>query len=199
MDPSYAPYDPTNPGGNLDYTTNTTDPTNNPIVADPYNVGAPVTDPGATLGDPPTANIPSSSSTASANPNLLAQLASALGGATGANAGLVQQLLGAGSSLLGSTLSSNAAKSAAGTYAGETNYQPYSVSTPGASATYNGTTGTAGLSAPNTAINSGLQGLATTATNALGNSVAPSMAGLNTATTTANAADGSYTESAHDI
>lgn len=63
--------------------------------------------------------------------NLLGSLASLLGGSNGGGLSpqLLSQLLGAGSSLIGGSLSSNAAKSAASTFQQEAMYNPYGTNT----------------------------------------------------------------------
>jgi hypothetical protein len=99
--------------------------------------------------------------------NLLSSLASMLGGSTGMSPSLLSQLLGMGSSALGGSLSSSAAKSAAGTFQNETMYKPYGTqTTDGTTAFNNGQLQTSLSPGAQANVNS-LNGLAQSSANGL--------------------------------
>jgi hypothetical protein len=101
------------------------------------------------------------------NGSLLSQLASALGGGGGGNSALLSQLLGLGATTAGGALNSAAAKSAAGTYAGQTAFNPYTVNGAGGSTSFNGSTATSTLSPQQQQLQQMLAGLSTSSGNSL--------------------------------
>lgn len=94
-----------------------------------------------------TAGVGASGAGGSSSSNPLASLASLLsGGSGGGSSNLLAQLLGLGSSAVGGSLQSSAAKSAAGNFANQTQFSPYSVNTNNGSTSFNGTNATSTLS-----------------------------------------------------
>lgn len=106
-------------------------------------------------------------SSGSGNSSLLSQLASALGGGSGGNTALLSQLLGLGATTAGGALNSDAAKSAASAYGGQTAFNPYSTSTNLGSTSFNGTSATAQLSPQQQMLSQMLGGLAGSSGSAL--------------------------------
>lgn len=100
------------------------------------------------------------------NSSLLSQLASMLGG-SGSNTALLSQLLGLGATTAGGALNSDAAKSAASAYGGQTAFNPYSTSTNLGSTSFNGTSATAQLSPQQQMLSQMLGGLAGSSGSAL--------------------------------
>lgn len=97
-----------------------------------------------------------------ANGSLLGRLAGLLGG-SGGNTGLLSQLLGLGANAGSNILNSDAAKSAAGNFAGQTKFAPYGVSTNNGSTSFNGTNATSALSPGQQAVSNGITGMNTSA------------------------------------
>lgn len=103
-------------------------------------------------------NPAGSSGSSSSNP--LASLASLLtGGSGGGSSNLLAQLLGLGSSAIGGSLQSGAAKTAAGNFANQTQFSPYSVNTNSGSTSFNGTNATSSLSPGQQQTSNALSGL----------------------------------------
>lgn len=102
------------------------------------------------------------------NTSLLGSLAGLLSGSGGgANSSLLAQLLGLGATGAGGALSSAAAKSAAGNFAGQTAFNPYSVSTSNGSNTFSGTGATSNLNPGTQATATALNGLSQNSAAAL--------------------------------
>lgn len=113
-------------------------------------------------------------SPAGGNSSLLSSLAGLLTGSGGsANGSLLAQLLGLGATGIGGALSSSAAKGAASTFAGQTKYNPFSVTTANGTNSFNGTNATSTLSPQEQAVETGLNGLTTQAAGALSKGTAP--------------------------
>jgi hypothetical protein len=83
---------------------------------------------------------------------------SAAGGA-GGTSGLLAQLLGLGSTAAGGALNTAAAKGAASTFAGQTQFNPYGINTNNGSTTFNGTNATSTLAPGAQSTADGLTGL----------------------------------------
>jgi hypothetical protein len=90
------------------------------------------------------------------NSGLLGGLAGLFGGS---NSGLLASLLGMGASGIGGSLQSSAAKGAAGQFANQTHFNPYTVNSNGGSASFDGTTANSSLSPGNAQLQGNLQGL----------------------------------------
>lgn len=145
-----------------------------PVFQDPtapgYNPGytnLDVQGGGTTLGGGYSA--PSGGGSSGGSSSLLSSLASLLGGGGGggANSSLLAQLLGLGSSALGGSLQSSAAKGAANTFAGQTAYSPYGVSTAAGNTTFNGNHATSTMSPGQQQTSNALNGLTQSSAGAL--------------------------------
>lgn len=95
----------------------------------------------------------------SSGSNPLSALAGLLSGSTGLSSGTLASLLGTLASGGAAALNSGAAKDAANTYAGQTAFSPYSVSTTGGTTAFNGTNATSTLSPADQATSAGLNNL----------------------------------------
>lgn len=124
------PYDPTDPS------YNESNPGFNPLYTDNGN--------GQAVGISPNVNLGQSGGSSMGaggvgNGSILGSLASLFGGSSGISPSLLGSLLGMGSGLAGNLLNSSAAKGAAGTFANQTKFNPYSVATNNGTTGFNGT------------------------------------------------------------